>query len=336
MVSRLTIQPLINFSELLNISRHKVDNNIHVYRNGRSSLYICLNLILKKFNADQILLPSVICDEIIPIIEQFKIKIVFYDLDDSLAIDFDKLENKLLNRKTILLIVNFFGFKNEWEKINKLNNHHNLITIEDNAHCNASNKNDADFSFNSLRKIYPLLSGSILKINNAKYNEDFIYRSSIPRSEELIYFLRNYARSKKSYSKSKNKNVLTFNANDIYIDFISKYLIKNSLKSDEKYKKIRLRNYHYWQNYLPEDELRPIFKTANNPEYSPYVYPCIASDKDYAEKWIKWGINNNITVMSWPKFPEIVPKEMLTNAHMNILCFPVNQQLNVAEFLKNA
>ena len=126
MASRLTIQPLINFSELLNVSSHKIDNNIHVYRNGRSSLYICLNLILKKFNADQILLPSVICDEIIPIIEQFKIKIVFYNLDDSLTIDFDKLENKLLNRKSILLIVNFFGFKNQWEKINKLNNHHNF------------------------------------------------------------------------------------------------------------------------------------------------------------------------------------------------------------------
>lgn len=308
---------------------------MHIYRNGRSSLYICLKLILKNYDAEQILLPAVICDEIIPVICKFNIKIEFYKVNNNLNIDFEKLKIKLANKKTILLVVNFFGFTNDWKNINELRNNHDFVTIEDNAHCQVSHNSHADFSFYSLRKIYPLLSGSILRINNTQYETPFIYKTSFPKFEELVYFLRNYARSKKSYSKIKNKNITIFNPEDIFVDFLSKYLINGALRDDKKYQQIRLNNYSYWQGYLPKRDLKPVFKLNNNEETYPYVYPCIASSKDCAEKWIKWGLDRNITVMNWPKFPKMIPEDMLTDDHKNILCFPVNQQLNVAEFLKS-
>ena len=317
-----------------NISIYDFDKNTHIYKNGRSSLYICLESILKNYNAKQILLPVVICDEIIPVIKKFSIEIVFYNLTDNLEIDFDKLEAKLENKKSILLAVNFFGLNNNWKKINDLKNVYDLVTIEDSAHCHVSENEYADFSFFSLRKIYPLLSGSMLKINNSKYNRPFTYKTSLPKIEEVSYFLRNYIRSKATYSKIKNKNTAIFNSKDIFIDCFSKYLIKGVLKDDKKYQEIRLNNYNYWLNYLPEKELTPIFKNINDRDFYPYVYPCIASSRDYSEKWIRWGIDKNITVMSWPKFPSIINEDMLTYAHKNILCFPVNQQVSVADFLK--
>ena len=119
---RLTIQPLIGISELKNISRYDFNKNIHIYKNGRSSLYVCLKIILEKYNAEQILLPVVICDEIISVIKQFNIRIVFYEVNDNLDISFENLKTKLANKKNILLAVNFFGFTCNWKKINNLKN----------------------------------------------------------------------------------------------------------------------------------------------------------------------------------------------------------------------
>ena len=332
---RLTIQPLIGISELKNISRYDFNKNIHIYKNGRSSLYVCLKIILEKYNAEQILLPVVICDEIISVIKQFNIRIIFYEVNDNLDINFENLKTKLANKKNILLAVNFFGFTCNWKKINNLKNIFDMVTIEDNAHCQISQDIHADFTFYSLRKVYPLLSGSILKINNSEYETSFVYKTSLPKIEELVYFMRNYIRLKSTYSKVKNRNATRFNPKDLFIDFISKYLINGVLKDNQKHQKIRLNNYNYWLNYLPENELSPIFRFENDHKISPYVYPCIASSKKCAEKWLKWGIDRNITIMSWPKFPSMITEDMLTDAHKNILCFPVNQQVNVAEFLED-
>ena len=93
----------------MNISRYDFNKNIHIYKNGRSSLYVCLKIILEKYNAEQILLPVVICDEIISVIKQFNIRIVFYEVNDNLDINFENLKTKLANKKNILLAVNFLA-----------------------------------------------------------------------------------------------------------------------------------------------------------------------------------------------------------------------------------
>ena len=52
-----------------------------------------------------------------------------------------------------------------WSSINEIKNEYELITIEDNCHSlNEENGvgSYGDYSFNSLRKIIPLLSGSEL------------------------------------------------------------------------------------------------------------------------------------------------------------------------------
>ena len=301
-------------------------------KSGRYSLYKIVSIIKKNTTSiKNIYLPSFICKEVISSLSSFDLNILFYKLNDDLSPDIDFLKNNL-KRKSILLIVNYFGVLSSWSTINEIKNEYELITIEDNCHS-LNEKNGVgsygDYSFNSLRKIIPLLSGSEININTTDIiPEANNLKLRIPDIDEIKYLLRSY-RNKKSIKTvidaSEDNEMIS---NEKGIDYISKKILNNNKFDINQICLTRRHNFISWNRFLPNNELRS-FHIDIDKVFCPYVYPCIAESNNIKRKWLKWGTENNIRIINWPKIP-FESHDHFGNSQLNmVLLFPVNHQFNL-------
>ena len=290
--------------------------------------------MIKKNNLSikNIYLPSFICKEVISSLTSFNLDISFYKLNDDLSPDINYLKENL-KRKSILLIVNYFGVMSNWSSINGIKNEHELITIEDNCHSlNEENGvgSYGDYSFNSLRKIIPLLSGSELNINKASIvPETNNLKLRMPDIDEIKYLLRSYRNKKstKTLINGSDDNEIISNENGI--DYFSKRILDNNKFDINQICLTRRQNFISWSKFLPNSELRSFHIDINN-VFCPYVYPCIAESNEIKKKWLEWGIRNNIRIINWPKIP-FESHDHFENSHLNmVLLFPVNHQFNLS------
>ena len=301
-------------------------------KSGRYSLYKIISIIKKNnLSIKNIYLPSFICKEVISSLTSFNLDISFYKLNDDLSPDINFLKKKL-KRKSILFIVNYFGVMSNWNSINEIKNEYELITIEDNCHSlNEENGvgSYGDYSFNSLRKIIPLLSGSELNINKASIvPETNNLKLRMPDIDEIKYLLRSY-RNKKSIKTvidaSEDNEMIS---NEKGIDYISKKILNNNKFDINQICLTRRHNFISWNRFLPNNELRS-FHIDIDKVFCPYVYPCIAESNNIKRKWLKWGTENNIRIINWPKIP-FESHDHFGNSQLNmVLLFPVNHQFNL-------
>ena len=245
---------------------------------------------------------------------------------------------KILNKESLLLIVNYFGVPSNWKNIGLLKKEFNITLIEDNCHSLMQENgvgSFGDYSFNSLRKILPLLSGSQLRMSQTKYlNKNIMLNSKrYPNLDELKYFLRSY-----KPRGNKKRTVNNYKPNDEIIcrskqiDLLSNnILIKNKFDIDY-ITSTRLDNFRFWNNFLKNDDFE-FFDIDINKLFCPYVFPCIAKSEGIIKKWIQWGNNNNISIIKWPKFP-FNNHDHFGNKNLNqVLLFPVNHQFNLSILL---
>ena len=301
-------------------------------KSGRYSLYKIISIIKKNNNnINNIYLPSFICKEVISSLISFNLDISFYKLNNDLSPDINFLK-KNLKRNSILFIVNYFGVLADWSSINDIKNEYELTTIEDNCHS-LNEKNGVgsygDYSFNSLRKIIPLLSGSELNINIASIiPETNNLKLRIPDIDEIKYLLRFYRNKKStkiSINGSENNEIVS---SEKGIDYISKRILDNHEFDIDHICLTRRHNFISWNRFLPNSELRS-FHIDINKVYCPYVYPCIAESDEIKKKWIEWGMKNNIRIINWPKIP-FESHDHFENSYLNmVLLFPVNHQFNL-------
>ena len=282
-------------------------------------------------------MPSFICEEVINSLKIFNLNIIYYKLDYNLSPNIDYLK-KILNKKSLLLIVNYFGVPSNWKNIGLLKKEFNITLIEDNCHSLMQENgvgSFGDYSFNSLRKILPLLSGSQLQMSQTKYlNKNIMLNSKrYPDFDELKYFLRSY-----KPRGDKKRTVNNYRPNDEVIrrskqiDLLSNnILIKNKFDIDY-ITSTRLDNFRFWNNFLKNNDFE-FFDIDINKLFCPYVFPCIAKSKGIIKKWIQWGDNNNISIIQWPKFP-FKTHDHFGNKNLNqVLLFPVNHQFNLSILL---
>lgn len=282
-------------------------------------------------------MPSFICEEVINSLKIFNLNIIYYKLDYNLSPNIDYLK-KILNKKSLLLIVNYFGVPSNWKNIGLLKKEFNITLIEDNCHSLMQENgvgSFGDYSFNSLRKILPLLSGSQLQMSQTKYlNKNIMLNSKrYPDFDELKYFLRSY-----KPRGDKKRTVNNYKPNDEVIrrskqiDLLSNnILIKNKFDIDY-ITSTRLDNFRFWNNFLKNNDFE-FFDIDINKLFCPYVFPCIAKSKGIIKKWIQWGDNNNISIIQWPKFP-FKTHDHFGNKNLNqVLLFPVNHQFNLSILL---
>ena len=340
-MNKVTIQPLFKYSSYFKcFFNFKRKYNKNIFRSGRSSLEYGIKVILDNNKViKNILIPSLICDDILPIIKSFNLNIKYYDITNELQLNKDDIERKITNSSSILLVVNYFGFPSQWDIIKEIKNKYNCITIEDNAHSPFSFFNDkelgtlGDISFNSYRKTLPLLSGSELRSNNSKININHKTFSRFPTINEIVYSIRGLGlRAFRRKIKIHENSINSYSKNN-KIDFISKRLLQCHDFDRNHIIKNRIKNYHFWENYLADSKLKFFKELELNSNICPYVFPCFAPSSKIIEEWIKWGDSNNINIIKWPYLPKSAISHIKSSELKHILCFPINHEFDLNEII---
>ena len=338
-MTRITIQPTFNYSLIIKSLFSKKENKKNLFMSGRFAFEHAVREILKNHkDIDKILIPTVICEEIVTILHEIGIKIEFYNINRALKIELNDIKNKMQNSFPIVLVVNYFGFPSEWKELLSLKKKNKCIFIEDNAHTLYSKLDDkelgsyGDLSFNSLRKILPLLSGSQLSSNteNIKLLNDEQHR--FPTFSEFKYSIRNF-KSKSNKRLLSEENNSTKYKPSMPIDIISKKIINNYKFDIKNIKNQRIENFKFWTQYLKHSNLTFFKGLEINNSICPYVFPCYAETDEIKDWWIKWGRDRNITIISWPKFHNSTKHFLHEEIMKRIICFPVNHQFDLREII---
>ena len=336
-MKRVTIQPLFKYSILFNAVLSPVKNiNSNFFMSGRYALeYSLLELMKTYTDFEKIYIPNLICEEVVTIIKNIGIKVEYYDINHKLQIDTKMLEDNITDKLSVILIVNYFGFPSQWEQLNKMRKREQCIIIEDNTHSLYSSLNKkelgcyGDISFNSFRKILPLLSGSELISNTKNIVFKNKHESRIPNINEIIYSLRGF---KNIFMKNSLRRETTGQSKYLPpepIDIFSKRILDNYEFDKDKIKMTRVKNYYFWYNYLRKKDLNFFNDLKLNEDICPYVFPCYADNKEIINKWIKWGNEHNINIITWPKYHPTTIPYLNDDFKKRILCFPVNQQFDL-------
>lgn len=142
--------------------RNALPEDVVTYSSGRSALYNILACLKEKCGIKSVLFPDYLCESVYQMAEKNDMGVEFYALDVQLSPDVKDIENKYDTTKAILLI-DYFGLKDNQPAIEQLRGiYQDMVIILDNVQSPYSmyEKTDADFTFSSFRKAFPVTDGS--------------------------------------------------------------------------------------------------------------------------------------------------------------------------------
>ena len=143
--------------------------NFYYLHNGRSALnFILKNVHLK--NNQEILYPDFSCDVLFQYDSQNNYKYNFYQIKRDFKISLNLIKKKITKKTKIILIINFFGIKQNLKSLYKLCKKKDILLVVDDCHTfynlKKSNNNDCDVKFFSPSKIFDEINiGGILQVN---------------------------------------------------------------------------------------------------------------------------------------------------------------------------
>ncbi|MHC1703456.1 MAG: hypothetical protein AB9846_06065 [Tenuifilaceae bacterium] len=143
------------------------NKDILMFSSGRGALVFILKLINQSVNKT-IHIPYYICPSVVDACKKGGFNIRFYELNSSFLLPLDYLSN--INKYDVLLTVNYFGFIDDNPTIFKVKNLRPDITIISDQVQSfwTYSKTEADFSFTSLRKHFPLPEGALVYTKDNK------------------------------------------------------------------------------------------------------------------------------------------------------------------------
>lgn len=182
----------------LNIKEVYKDSKIYLYPFAR---YAFLEA-LKTLDIKTIYLPAFICRDMLAPINTLKIKYFFYEVNEN-------LEPMLEDIKCdAILMIDYFGFSQDFRPFEEYKKKYNSIIIEDNAHGSLSkDKNGVllgtrgDIGLLSIRKTIFLPNGGALLVNNELYKNKYFKNSEIKSSYEDVIYDKKLNLKKKIFSK---------------------------------------------------------------------------------------------------------------------------------------
>lgn len=294
-----------------------LDNTIY-FSSGRVALFNGIKLI--NLNRKKIiLLPDIICKEILIPLKKLKIKYKFYELDNKLKPKWSELSKVKLKNISSILMIHYFGFPSDINKFRTFTKKNKIILIEDYCHgydgYYKSKKlgTFGDISILSPKKlIKDLYSGGILKIN-----KDFELKKINLKKKKIYFFqimlkvLKNLSifQNIKIFIKNKiiNSQILINNENHFdnrLIDDLSMKILK-----EKKYNlKDRIYQYKNLYSFLKKNKINPIYKLNIKNKIIPWHIPFylekneILSFKEKTEKL-------NLNLVQWPEIPNEFKKE---------------------------
>jgi len=153
----------IDISKLAN-NKPLFDNGV-MYSSGRAALYNILKHIEERSSIKTILLPDYLCESVLDAVKKFSFKIIFYKITSNLELDTADFKEKYTNN-SVVLIINYFGGINCASQISFIRTiDSKACIIEDNvqAFYAMHHQSDADYSFTSFRKCFPVADGAWVK-----------------------------------------------------------------------------------------------------------------------------------------------------------------------------
>lgn len=143
-------------------NRNAVPDGVVTFSSGRSALYNILAYLKECRGIKSVLFPDYLCESVYQMAEKNQMGVEFYELDEQLNPRFEDVTSKYESSKAVLLI-NYYGLKDCEPMIAKLQEiRQDMIVILDNVQAPYAmlEKSDADYTFSSFRKAFPVADGS--------------------------------------------------------------------------------------------------------------------------------------------------------------------------------
>ena len=302
-------------------------NKVLYFQLGRQAFVSALKL-LNIGLGDLVLIPSLICDDVLSAIETVGAKPMFYEVDEH-------LRPSLLPhdaRVKAVLAVNYFGFAQDLQTFNEYCRISGATLIEDNAHGSLSADPDgnllgsrAPLGFTSIRKTLRIADGAQLSINDpslvglAPQQLAFISRRQPFRVQILnlfrtmqsitgIHFLdiaRIIVRKKRTFTTG-SPLPKTLNGHDTIVPGapLSSSIATIMHMDSEKESARRRKLFTSVTDLVLKSNAKPIFEELPN-HCVPYGYP-FWGDLETASHVGKLLRHLHLEVIQWPQLPKEV------------------------------
>jgi len=276
-------------------------NNSNVFSSGRAALYHILKLLSTYNKFTKVLLPDYLCESVIDAVRKSKFEIEFYNINSDLSIDLESLHNKYCD-SSIVLLINYFGCIDIAKQIKMVRSiKSNACVIADNVqgYYAMSESNEADFSFTSLRKIFPVPDGAIVEtsINGL----EILTRENTFVAHKIAGgILKQYAKKNKIDDSlylnflNKGEQLINENYGSAMSDF-SKLFFGN-IDFDDISKR-RKDNSNFVLECLKQMAIKPIILNIEN--HTPLFIPIRLKNRDEIRK--KMFSKNIFCPIHWPE-----------------------------------
>ncbi len=149
-------------------SKKELPEDYIMYSSGRAALYQILRFAVSVDNCKCVYLPDYICDSVFHVCDNLCLPYKFYPIAENLLADVDTLK-KLYTGGGIIVVVNYFGVVSCEETIEQIRKECSdaIIVLDDvQAPFQIDEPTNADVSFTSLRKAYPLPDGGLVHLKS--------------------------------------------------------------------------------------------------------------------------------------------------------------------------
>ncbi len=310
---------------------------------GRSAFRPIADYLAKQ--KAKILLPAYNCVEVAAVFLKYQVDVAFYQINKDLSINLADVQKKLNKNTRAILIVNYFGWPQNYAKLLPFCQKHGLFLIEDCAHSLFSKFQErplgslGDLAIFSFRKNLPLPDGGGLLVNNAaiKLNiQPAATTKPIKALRQILRFLvkilRFYLGQPFSYGHIIYRPVINLN-NSLSqpTDYCQPSgLTRLLLKRINAQEIIRRRRENYLclieqLRRLPEISL--VFNDLPD-NVCPLGVPICSKESERLRKVL---LDAGIEVFRWTSLPKELTRAEFPNAHYlanQLLVLPIHQDLN--------
>lgn len=336
-----------DFSLNLNIFRLKERNDFIKYFNLKKNLFILFNsgrstlkFYLKEiYNKKKIfLLPSYLCHSVIQPFIELKIPFQFYKINKNLEIDISHLRNLISNSVGGALFIHYFGFpQNKYIlKFYDILKSFEIDIVEDITHSILTNETGiyGDYAFSSLRKIFPLPDGGLLKsnrenLNNIEFHQgyDEIWGKRLVGSLYKDKYLKGKLTDKKEFLSLFGEAETILDSREIEILSMTKFsrFLLNKFNFS-KIINIRRQNFKFLlEKLMGSKQVVPLYKNHRE-KICPLGFPILAEKREFLKAKL---IENNIFPPIHWVLPDYINKEKFSeswNLSNKILTIPCDQR----------
>lgn len=309
-------------------------------------------LILLGLQAgDEVLYPDYICDVTLAPCRRLGLAVRFYPVLDDFQPDWKVLEDLLSPRSRVILLVHYFGFPQDLARWRHFAQTHGLQLVEDNAHGFGSLVDGqqlgatGDLALIGLRKVLPLLNGSILRINNPELAA-MAAAAGLPRRFRGHWGkneVRNLARLLpvwfrgfiQRWRRTQLYETMPASEEDQFfcqhMAGLSRRLMAVSSPQLPSYRRRRQEIYWAWAKFTAMQRITPVFGKLPD-GVSPQVFPGYLDDPARRGDWLRWARRHGVDLHPWPGLPLAVRTvEPVKQRWLRLLCFPVQQDLTVEQ-----